>query len=116
VDEVSEAELGECAADGRVLDGDDGGTRRLVAAGLLRRLCYQLKDQVDPHGIRLRNARVSGQLDIAGLNIPYDGSSYRSALYPLPARMNACPRRWLRKKHKRLQGRKRAQGARTSPH
>lgn len=78
MDEVSEAELLECAADGRVLDGDDGGIRRLVDAGLLRRLCYQLKDQVDPRGIRLKNARVSGQLDIAGLDIPF------------PLRFEAC--------------------------
>ncbi len=78
MDEISEAELLKCAADGHVFDGDDGGTRRLVAAGLLRRLVYQLKDRVDPRGIRLRNARVSGQLDIAGLEIPF------------PLRFEAC--------------------------
>lgn len=78
MDEVSEAELLECVADGRVLNGDDSGARRLVAAGLLRRLCHQLKDQVDPRGIRLRNAMVSGELDLAGLEIPF------------PLRFEAC--------------------------
>jgi hypothetical protein len=78
VGEISEAELLECAAAGLALDGGDGGARRLVAAGLLRRLCCQLKDQVDPRGIRLKNARVSGELDIAGLDIPF------------PLRFEAC--------------------------
>lgn len=71
MDEISEAQLLEYVAAGRVLDGDEGGARRLVAAGLLRRLCHQVKDQVDPRGIRLRNIMVSGQLDIAGLDIPF---------------------------------------------
>ena len=38
----------------------------------------------------------------------YYGAFYRSALYPLLARINAYLMRWLRKKHKRLQGRKKA--------
>jgi hypothetical protein len=78
VNEVSEDELLECATAGRVLDGHGGGTRRLVAAGLLRRLCLQLKDRVDPRGIQLRNTVVSGQFDIAGLDIPF------------PLRFDAC--------------------------
>jgi hypothetical protein len=36
---------------------------------------------------------------------------YRSALYPLLTRINAYVMRWLRKKHKRLRGRKKAQEA-----
>ena len=36
----------------------------------------------------------------------YYGAFYRSALYPLLARINAYLMRWLRKKYKRLQGRK----------
>jgi len=38
----------------------------------------------------------------------YYGAFYRSALYPLLARINAYLMRWLRNKHKRLKGRKKA--------
>ncbi|WP_405101641.1 group II intron reverse transcriptase/maturase [Micromonospora sp. NBC_01412] len=41
----------------------------------------------------------------------YYGAFYRSALYPLLARINAYLMRWLRKKFKRLRGRKRAHEA-----
>jgi RNA-directed DNA polymerase len=41
----------------------------------------------------------------------YYGAFYRSALYPLLARINAYLMRWLRKKHKRLRGRKKAHQA-----
>jgi hypothetical protein len=39
------------------------------------------------------------------------GAFYPSALYPLLARINAYLLRWLRKKHKRLRGRRKAQNA-----
>ena len=39
------------------------------------------------------------------------GAFYRSALYPLLTRINAYLLRWLRKKHSRLRGRKKAQDA-----
>jgi len=39
------------------------------------------------------------------------GAFYRSALYPLLARINAYLMRWLRKKYKRFQGRKKASEA-----
>jgi RNA-directed DNA polymerase len=41
----------------------------------------------------------------------YYGAFYRSALYPLLARINAYLMRWLRNKYKRLRGRKVAQRA-----
>ncbi|WP_433206400.1 reverse transcriptase domain-containing protein [Nocardia sp. CA-107356] len=41
----------------------------------------------------------------------YYGAFYRSALYPLLARINASVVRWLRKKHKRFQGHKKAREA-----
>jgi RNA-directed DNA polymerase len=41
----------------------------------------------------------------------YYGAFYRSALYPLLTRINAYLMRWLRKKFKRLRGRKKAQQA-----
>jgi hypothetical protein len=39
-----------------------------VDAGLLRRCCHRLKDQIDPRGIRLQNAAIEGTLDLAGLD------------------------------------------------
>ena len=39
------------------------------------------------------------------------GAFYPSALYPLLTRINAYLLRWLRKKHPRLRGRKKAQDA-----
>ncbi len=39
------------------------------------------------------------------------GAFYRSELYPLLARINAYLMRWLRNKHKRLRGRKKARQA-----
>lgn len=41
----------------------------------------------------------------------YYGAFYKSALYPLLERINAYLMRWIRKKYKRLRGRKKAQDA-----
>ena len=38
----------------------------------------------------------------------YYGAFYRSALYPLLSRINAYLVRWIRKKYKRLAGKKKA--------
>jgi len=46
-----------------------------------------------------------------GLDELLTGAFYRSALYPLLTRINAYLLRWLRKKHPRLRGRKKAQDA-----
>jgi hypothetical protein len=71
VDEVEEVELLSALEAGTVLDCSDGSGRRRLDAAMLRRCCRAFKDQVDPHGIRLRNAAVSGPLDLAGLNVPF---------------------------------------------
>lgn len=71
MDEVSEAEIMAAAAAGHVLDCNDRGTRRSVDAVLLRRCCHELKNEVDPYGVRLRSAEVAGQLDLTGLNVPF---------------------------------------------
>jgi hypothetical protein len=91
--EVSEAELLAAGRQGRMLDcalapARPPGTpdpppasaapdrspaagRRPVDAALLRRCCLELKDQIDPRGLRLRYATVTGPLDLAGLEVPY---------------------------------------------
>ena len=92
--EVSEAELLAAGRQGRMLDcalaparppgtpdpppasavpdrSPDAAGRRPVSAALLRRCCLELKDQIDPRGLRLRHATVTGPLDLAGLEVPY---------------------------------------------
>lgn len=70
MEEVSEAELLAVIRAGGVLDCGDGG-RRAVDAALLRRCCHELQGQVDPRGIRLRNAAISGSLDLASMVVPF---------------------------------------------
>ena len=67
---------------------------------------------------RLHLLTNASEADLAGRINPivrgwmnYYGAFYRSALYPLLARINAYLMRWLRKKFKRLRGRKKAQEA-----
>jgi hypothetical protein len=71
VEEVSEADVLECVRAGRVLDCAEGATRRRVDAGLLRRLCLEPRDRIDPRGFRPRNAAIVGLLDLAGLCVSF---------------------------------------------
>ncbi len=70
MEQISEAELSSASRSGAVIGGGPGGTRRAMPAALLRRCC-QLRDQVDPRGIRLAGVAVTGQLDLAGLSVPF---------------------------------------------
>jgi len=70
-DEIGEADLLAGGAAGRVVECGSAGAKRRVDAGLVRRCCHELKDQIDPRGIRLRNAHVAGVLDLAGLEVPF---------------------------------------------
>ena len=79
------------------------------------------KDALKKMGMQVRTWRLhhrigSSEHDLARLVNPvvrgwmqYYGAFYRSALYPLLARINAYVMRWSRKKYKRLRGRKAAQ-------
>lgn len=69
--EVSETELLAACRAGRVLECGEGGTRRVVAAGLLRHCCHELKAEVDPRGLRLSGAAITGPLELAGLDVPF---------------------------------------------
>jgi hypothetical protein len=71
VDEIGEAELLDALRAGQPFDGGGVGAKRIVQAELLRRCCHELKDQVDPHGLWLQNAVIAGQLDLAGLGVPF---------------------------------------------
>lgn len=71
MDQVGEAELLAAAAAGHVLVCGDASARRVVDAALLRRCCRELRDQVDPRGLRLRGVTVTGPLDLTGLDVPF---------------------------------------------
>lgn len=82
--EIDEAELLGAVRSGAVADAAMDGGKRTVQAALLRRCCHELKDEVDPHGLRLNNAVVVGRLDLAGLGVPFplrfDGCEFDSAV------------------------------------
>jgi RNA-directed DNA polymerase len=65
---------------------------------------HQHTDRSEADLARWMNPVVQGWMN-------YYGAFYRSALYPLLARINAYLMRWLRKKYRRLQGRKKAHEA-----
>lgn len=71
LEEIGEAELLDGVAAGRVVDCADGEARRRVDAALLRRCCHELKGKVDPRGVRLKNAAICGEVDLAGLRVPF---------------------------------------------
>lgn len=76
--DIGEAELLAAASTGEAFDGAVGAGRRRVDAELLRRCCLQLREQIDPRGLRLRNATVAGSVDLAGLHVPF------------PVRLHGC--------------------------
>jgi hypothetical protein len=60
---------GDVAGTGAGVAG--GGGRRVVPAALVRRCCHELKDAIDPQGVRLAGAVIAGALDLAALAIPF---------------------------------------------
>jgi hypothetical protein len=101
MNEIDEAELVSAGRSGAVIDGAVDGVKRAVQAALLRKCCHQLKDQIDPRGLRLDNAVVLGCLDLAGLAVPFplrfDGCEFDAApvvegaeLFELA--LTSCPR------------------------
>lgn len=78
MDEIDEAELLGALRSGSAVDGGLNGAKRAVSAGIVRRCCFELRDQVDPRGLQLKNAVIVGCLDLAGLTVPF------------PLRFDAC--------------------------
>ena len=82
MDGVAEGELACACREGRVLDCAADGARRSVAAAVIRR-CLQARADIDPRGLRLRNAVIAGSLDLAGLDLPFplrfEGCEFDSA-------------------------------------
>src|ERR1700722_6904022 len=81
--EIDEAELLSAGQRGGVLDGMADGRKRIVQAGVLRACCRELKDRIDPRGLRLTNAIVTGGLGLSGLVVPFslrfDGCEFGTA-------------------------------------
>jgi hypothetical protein len=99
--EIEEAELIRAGLRGTVIDGAGPDGKRTVSADLLRTLCHELRDRIDPHGLRLASTIVTGVLDLTGLVVPFplrfDGCEFDSApvvegaqLFELS--LTGCPR------------------------
>jgi hypothetical protein len=71
MDEVGEAELLAAADAGRALVCGDGSASRRVDAALLRRCCHELRDQIDPRGVWLQHAAITGSVDLSGLEVKF---------------------------------------------
>ena len=101
MDEIDEAELVGAGRSGAVVEGAAGDVRRAVRAALLRKCCHELRDQIDPRGLRLSNVAVLGSLDLAGLQVPFplrfEGCEFDSPLLVEGAELfelslTGCPR------------------------
>ena len=83
MEEIDEAELISAGKSGAVLNAGVNGVKRAVQAAVLRTCCHELKDQVDPRGLRLSNAVITGCLDLTGMAVPFplrfDGCEFGSA-------------------------------------
>src|SRR5690242_20286937 len=89
--QVTEAELAAAWSAGDPVDAGDRGdrdcgdveVRRSVDARLVRRFCLQRRGDVDPHGVRIRNAHLAGTVDLAGVELPFpvvfDGCTFEAA-------------------------------------
>jgi len=51
------------------VDRSEGESRGMVAADLLRTLCREHRDEVDDRGLHLRNALVTGDLDLSAVTV-----------------------------------------------
>jgi hypothetical protein len=92
MDQVGEAGLLAAAGAGRALACGDGNASRRVDAALLRRCCHELRDQIDPRGVWLQHAAITGSVDLSGLEVPFplrfDENAARGSL---GAASPACP-------------------------
>ncbi|HEY5985575.1 MAG TPA: hypothetical protein VIV12_04215 [Streptosporangiaceae bacterium] len=83
MDEIDEYELITAGRSGAAVKGALADRKRAVQADLLRKCCHELKDHIDPRGLRLNNAIIVGRLDLTGLAVPFplrfDGCEFDSA-------------------------------------
>ena len=83
-----------------------------ISKQALSRISAQVRSWRLHHRTHLTEADLARRINpIVRGWMNYYGAFYKSALYPLLERINAYLMRWIRKKHKRLRGRKKAQTA-----
>ena len=75
---MDESALIAAAREGRPLDcaGEQGPGQ--VTADVVRRICRDEAATVDPRGLILRNALITGELDLSGLRVPFPLSFHNS--------------------------------------
>jgi hypothetical protein len=83
VDEIDEVELLSSFRRGVAIEGSPTSVKPGVSAAVLRQYCHELRDQIDPRGLQLKNVAIVGRLDLAGLTVPFplrfDGCEFDSA-------------------------------------
>src|SRR5215469_2314279 len=80
---MDESALIAAAMAGRLLDcGDDSGPG-VVSSAVLRRICRDGQDSIDPRGIRLQNAVLTGTLELSGLRVPFP-LSFNNCQFEMP--------------------------------
>ena len=83
-----------------------------ISDAALARLSSQVRSWRLHQHVTLTEADIARRINpIVRGWMSYYGRFYRSALYPLLARINACLMRWLRKKYRRLRRIKAAMAA-----
>ena len=97
----------------RRVRGKNGRRFSSVNPAISKDALKRLGGEVRSWRLHLRTGRALAELareinPIVRGWMQYYGAFYRSALYPLLSRINAYLVRWIRKKYKRLQGRKKA--------
>lgn len=70
MEQVDESQLIQAGQTGRTLDGRVSEAQT-IHADLLRKCCLELKEEMDPRGIRIKGLTVVGRLDLAGLAVPF---------------------------------------------
>jgi hypothetical protein len=101
---------------GRSASRKDGGVflafLPAISGEALRGISAEVRSWRLHHRTSLTEADLARRINPIVRGWPrYYGAFYRSALYPLLERINAYLMRWMRKKFKRLRGRKKAQTA-----
>jgi RNA-directed DNA polymerase len=97
----------------RLARGPDGGKFPSFQPAASKEALNKMSAQVRSWRLHRRTWHTLGSLareinPVVRGWMQYYGRFYRSVLYPLLARINAYLRRWLQRKYKRLQGRKKA--------
>ncbi|MEV1240617.1 hypothetical protein [Nonomuraea sp. NPDC049750] len=67
---LDEATLFRACATGQVLRAQDG-EEFVVQGRLLRELCRRGSADIDPRGLAIEGARIAGDLDLSGMQVPY---------------------------------------------